>query len=456
MTRGSKRLRERAEGQSKQSQGGMAARHGAVSLLDDVLIRHRPLDAAFAAQAGKGTLSKLSPRDRALARAIVATALRRKGQIEDIFSGHLERPLKGNTQPLMNIVLAAVAQLLFMGVSSHAGVNLAVEQCKKNPKTRRYGGLVNAVLRRIASTGAESVAAQDAAKLNTAPWLWDRWTAHYGDADARRIAEAHLAEPPLDLSVKSDSDGWAETLGGVALPTGSVRLRAKGRIEALAGFDDGAWWVQDAAAALPVRILGDVSGMRVGDLCAAPGGKTAQLVAGGAEVTAVDTAATRLAMLEANLARLGMAAATVEADALAWRPDEPFDAVLLDAPCSATGTIRRHPDIPHVKRDKDVGELADLQAKLLDHALTLIRPGGMLVYCTCSLEKEEGEAQIARLVARNEKARLVPIHPDLIAGREDWLTADGMLRTLPHFDPGAGDGLGGMDGFFAAKISLAA
>lgn len=455
MTRGSKRLRERTEGKTSQAQGGMAARHGAVSLLDDVLIRHRPLDAAFATQANKGTLAKLAPRDRALARAIVATALRRKGQIEDVFKGRLERPLKGDTLPLMNIVLAAVAQLLFMGLSSHAVVNLAVEQCKKNPKTRRYAGLVNAVLRRIAATGAETVAAQDAAKLNTAPWLWDRWSAHYGDAIARRIAEAHLGEPPLDLSVKSDLEHWAEQLGGVALPTGSVRLRAKGRIEALAGFDDGAWWVQDAAAALPVRILGDVSGKSVGDLCAAPGGKTAQLVAAGAKVTAVDTAATRLAMLEQNLARLGMAAATVEADALSWRPDEPFDAVLLDAPCSATGTIRRHPDIPHVKREKDVTELADLQAKLLDHALAMIRPGGTLVYCTCSLEKEEGEDQIARLLARNEKARLEPVDPERIAGRDDWLTADGTLRTLPHFDPGAGDDMSGMDGFFAAKIAVA-
>lgn len=446
---------ERIDRKNNDGRSGMPARHGAVALLNDVLINHRPLDTAFAASVTKGNLSKLEPRDRALARAIVATALRRKGQIEDLFYGLLERPMKGDTGPLLSIVLAAVAQLLFMGMSVHAVVNLAVEQCKKDGKTQRYAGLVNAVLRRIASSGPERAAGQDAAHLNTANWLWDRWSNTYGLETARAMAEAHLEEPPLDISVKSDPEGWAEKLDGIVLRTGSVRLRPKGRIDDLPGFDEGTWWVQDAAAALPARLLGDVDGKRVADLCAAPGGKTAQLASAGADVTAVDNAKRRVEMLENNLKRLGLNADCIEADAREWQPQgDLFDAILLDAPCSATGTIRRHPDIPHVKRSRDIPQLASLQARLLDHAVTLLRPGGTLVYCTCSLEPEEGEDQIRKLLSRNDTVQIDPIGAEDVAGQSEWLTADGTLRTLPHFTDGTAEDAGGMDGFFAARLTL--
>lgn len=446
---------ERSGRRNQNDGSGLPARHGAVALLNDILINHRPLDTAFAASVTKGNLSMLEPRDRALARAIVATALRRKGQIEDLFFGLLERPMKGDTGPLLSIVLAAVAQLLFMGMSSHAVVNLAVEQCKRDRKTQRYAGLVNAILRRIARSGLEIAAGQDAPHLNTANWLWDRWSETYGAGTARAMAEAHLEEPPLDVSVKSDPGRWADKLGGIVLPTGSIRLRPKGRIEDLPGFDEGTWWVQDAAAALPARLLGDVAGKRVADLCAAPGGKTAQLAAAGADIIAIDNAQRRVAMLEDNLKRLGLKAVCIEADAREWQPQgDLFDAVLLDAPCSATGTIRRHPDIPHVKRSRDIPQLASLQARLLDHALTLLRPGGTLVYCTCSLEPEEGEEQISKLIGRNDTVRIDPIKDQDVAGQSEWLTADGTLRTLPHYSVGDTEDAVGMDGFFAARLTM--
>ena len=263
-------------------------------------------------------------------------------------------------------------------------------------RARRYDKLVNAVLRRVAREGDAIAAGLDAPRVNTPDWLWQRWVARYGEDRAHKIAAANLIEAPLDLTVKSDPENWAEQMSGRVLPNGSVRFLPKGRIEALPGYDQGAWWVQDIAASLPAHLMGDVAGKRVVDLCAgAPGGKTAQLALAGASVIAVDISKTRLKTLSANLARLGLAATTVAADATSWRSEELFDAVLLDAPCSSTGTIRRHPDIPYLKSPKDIEDLAHLQARLLDNACSLLRPGGSLVYSTCSLELEEGEAQIA-------------------------------------------------------------
>jgi 16S rRNA (cytosine967-C5)-methyltransferase len=254
--------------------------------------------------------------------------------------------------------------------------------------------------------------------------------------------------------MKADAAGWAKRLGGVVLPTGSVRVAAKGRIEDLEGYNAGEWWVQDAAASLPAQILGDVVGKRVADLCAAPGGKTAQLAHGGAKVWAVDASAKRMERLAANLKRLKLEAEveTVVADAGAWQPPELLDAVLLDAPCSATGTIRRHPDIPHLKSAATIDELAEVQQKLLRHALTMLRPGGVLVYCVCSLEPEEGSEQIARLLTERQDVELSPISPDEVAGRGEWLDNKGALRTLPHFLQLSDPDLGGMDGFYAARL----
>jgi 16S rRNA (cytosine967-C5)-methyltransferase len=278
-----------------------------------------------------------------------------------------------------------------------------------------------------------------------------RWTHGYGDAAARAIAAMHAVEPPLDLSVKADPEAWAARLHGRVLPTGTVRTPAQGRISALPGFAEGAWWVQDAAAALPARLFGDVRGRRVADLCAAPGGKTAQLAAMVARVTAVDRAPARLARLRDNLARLGLEVETVAADVTEWQGGA-FDAVLLDAPCMSTGTIRRHPDIPWLKSAADLEALVELQRRLLDRAAALLEPGGTLVYCTCSLEPEENEAQIAGLLARNPGLRRHPVAAQEVAGLAELLSPAGDLRTLPcHLaDPDAH--WAGLDGFYAARL----
>jgi 16S rRNA (cytosine967-C5)-methyltransferase len=283
-------------------------------------------------------------------------------------------------------------------------------------------------------------------------WLFARLEQAYGEATALKIADAHLAPPGLDLSVKSDSASWAERLGGVALPMGTVRLPGTHRVAELPGFDAGAWWVQDAAAALPVRLLGNVAGKTVADLCAAPGGKTAALAAAGAKVTAVDLSESRVRRLKENLSRLGLEAEVEAADALTWQPGKVFDAVLLDAPCTATGTIRRHPDIQWLKRPEDVTTLAALQAKMLDHAATLVRPGGRLVFATCSLLPEEGEGRVAPFLARHPEFALSSIDPQEIAGLAHLVTKDGALRTLPCDGFGDDPAFAGMDGFFAVRF----
>ena len=310
------------------------------------------------------------------------------------------------------------------------------------------------MLRRVAKDGETIAASLDAPRVNTPDWLWNRWVARYGEERAHKIAAANLIEPPLDLTVKDEPEAWAERLAARVLPTGSVRLLPKGRIEAFPGYAEGAWWVQDAAAALPARLLKPKPGMRIADLCAAPGGKTAQLARAGASVVAVDISKTRLKTLETNLARLGFSATTVLADAATWSPEERFDAVLLDAPCSSTGTIRRHPDIPYLKSPKDIEALAGLQERLLDNAARLLKPGGTLVYSTCSLELEEGEAQIAALLARNRSLSLDPVVPDDIFGQAEWIQPPGLLRTFPfELDLGTPE-WSGMDGFFAGRLTL--
>jgi len=393
-----------------------------------------------------------APSDRAFTRAIVSTVLRRKGQIDDALDRFVSAPLPDSRGMLDNILLVAGAQLLFMDTPAHAVINIAVDQARRDRGARRFAALVNAVLRRVAAASSEILAEQDAARLNTPDWLWDCWAANYGDDAACAIAAQHMLEPPLDLSVKSDPDGWAHRLGGVALPTGSVRLAARGRIEALEGYSEGGWWVQDAAAALPARGLGNIAGQRVADLCAAPGGKTAQLALAGANVTAVDQSPKRLKRLRENLSRLGLEAEAVAADATSWQPSVRFDAVLLDAPCTATGTIRRHPDIAHLKRPADLEKLAALQTRLLDNAVTLLRPGGCLVYCTCSLEPEEGINQIEHLLERHPEIRLEPIDTARLGAPDAWMRPPGVIRTLPHQMPADDPALSGIDGFFIAKL----
>ncbi len=309
-------------------------------------------------------------------------------------------------------------------------------------------GFVNAVCRRLAAEPPARLPEEQAARIDTPAWLFDRWSRTYGEETALAIARAHLHEPPLDLQVRGDPGAWAERLGAEVLPGGTLRRPAGGAVEELPGYAEGAFWVQDVAAALPARLLGDVRGRRVLDLCAAPGGKTAQLCVSGARVTAVEQSPSRAALLRANLARLGLEAELVESDVREFRPEEPVPFVLLDAPCSATGTIRRHPDIPWTKRPEDIPRLAELQRGLLDAAAAMLAPGGILVYAVCSLEPEEGPEVVAAVLAARAEMERVPVQPEELAGLPVDLTAAGEVRTLPCQLAGRG----GMDGFFVARL----
>jgi 16S rRNA (cytosine967-C5)-methyltransferase len=450
MTTSDKEARARAR--ASDAQVGLPARRAAATVLAAVLQKKQPLDDILGRSLDKGFMLDLPARDRALARAIVAAALRRKGQLDHVLGTYLERGMPEKSGTLYPILLSAAAQLIFLKTPPHAAIDLAVTLAQYDPQAKRYDKLVNAVLRRVASEGEAIAASLDAARVNTPDWLWSRWASYWGEERAHAIGASHLDEPPLDLTVKSDPELWAERLSGRVLPTGSVRLLPKGRIEALPGFAEGAWWVQDVAASLPARLLGDVAGKRVADLCAAPGGKTAQLALAGASIVAVDSSKTRLGLLAENLARLGFEAELVLADAATWQPGELFDAVLLDAPCASTGTIRRHPDIPYVKSPKDIEALAALQARLLDNAAQLLKPGGKLVYSTCSLEPEEGEAQIAALLVRNDALGLQALEPEELFGQADWIEPSGCLRTFPYELSLDVPEWSGMDGFFATRL----
>jgi len=434
---------------------GLAARELAIRLVAGVLIHKRPFDQVLEHASARPEFTHLEPRDRALARAIAAAVLRRLGELEVVLNAFLEHPLPRDQGNLWPILLTGAAQLVALGMAPHAVVDLAVETTRRDRGAQRFAKLVNAVLRRVAERGAALVSDQDRVRLNVPDWLWQRWSAAYGANTAHRIAEASLAEAALDLSVKADPALWAERLGGVLLPTGSIRLAAHGRIEDLPGYAEGAWWVQDAAAALVARVAGDVAGRTAADLCAAPGGKTAALAAAGARVTAVDVSAPRLGRLRANLDRLQLAAEVIEADAARWSPGRTFDVVVLDAPCTATGTIRRHPDILRLKQPGDVARMAELQRAMLANAATLVGPGGLLVYSTCSLEPEEGPAQVGPFLAAHSQFERVPIAAAEIAADATWLTAHGELRTLPHHMFHVEQlpaGLAGIDGFFVARL----
>ncbi|MFP6733383.1 MAG: transcription antitermination factor NusB [Rhodospirillales bacterium] len=418
----------------------------ALSALARILDKQRHLEDALAeAEASLG--AEVQPRDRAFAHNLVATTLRRLGQIDALIDALLDRPMPAKAHGARQILRLGAAQLMFLGTPAHAVVDTAVDLAA-NTGQGPHKKLINAVLRRAASEGKAIIAGQDALRLNTPDWLWQSWQLAYGAGTAAAIAAAHLQTPNTDLTVKSDAPHWAEALGGDVLPGGSVRLAGSVRPAGLAGYSDGQWWVQDVAASLPARLFGDVAGLRIADLCAAPGGKTAQLVLAGAHVTAVDRSQKRIGRLAENLQRLGLHADLVCADAVAWRPDAPLDAVLLDAPCSATGTIRRHPDIQRTRRAAEVARAAELQARLAAHAADLVRPGGVLVFATCSLAPEEGPEIVANLLASDDRLRRSPIAAGEIGGLAEAVTPAGELRSLPcHL--GA---QGGMDGFYAARL----
>lgn len=442
---------ERSARLARENRVGLPPRRAAAQLLQAVLEKRVPFDTAFAEQAATGLLSRLAERDKALTRAIAGMALRRLGQIDAVFESFLERPLKGNTGLLRAVMRAALAEILFMDAPDHAVVNLAVHQLRDDRPSRKYTGLANAILRKAGEHGQALLGGQDGPRVNAPDWLWDAWRNAYGEEMARRIAQASQSEADLDITVKSNPALWAGRLGGTAVSSSTVRLSHKGRVEKLDGFDEGEWWVQDAAAALPVRLLGEVAGKHVADLCAAPGGKTAQLAAAGARVTAIDISARRIVRLKENLQRLNLEVECVEANAALYTPQAPFDAILLDAPCSATGTIRRHPDIPWLKKSEDIIRLGALQSRLLAHAITLLKPGGVLVYCTCSLQQEEGERQVRDLIKLNSNVSPDPISLQEACGLSHSLTPEGFLRTWP-FQTQVNESSHISDGFFIARF----
>jgi 16S rRNA (cytosine967-C5)-methyltransferase len=433
---------------------GVASRLAAANLLEAVLRRNRPLDEQLDDRHPNPSLRELGERDRALARRIAATVLRRLGTLRHLIGNLLDRGLPKGANQVENALLIGAAQLLFLDIPQHAAVDLSVRLVQGDHRNARYAALVNAVMRRIAEEGDRLLAECEGLHLDTPEWLFARWAKTYGEHKARAIALAHRVEPPLDITVKSDLDGWAERLGGRKMPTGSVRLGTPGQITALPGFGQGEWWVQDAAAALPVRLFGNVRGRMVVDLCAAPGGKTAQLAAAGAVVTAVDQSTSRMARLLENLARTKLKVTAVTANALDWQPESraTYDAVLLDAPCTSTGTIRRHPDIPWRKVPADILALSALQKQLLTRAIDLTVPGGTIVYCTCSLEPEEGEDIVSAVAVEDGRVRRQPLTASEFPALVEFITAAGDLRTLPCQWPDPDSRMSGLDGFFAARL----
>lgn len=430
---------------------GLAARNAAAAIIMDVVQGGHTLDDRFAADSNTSRLNGLDERDRSLTRSIATVALRRLGTIRLALSQLVEKGLPRNCGLLEWILIAAGAQILFLDVPDHAAVDLAVRAARLDPKSAPFANLVNGVLRNLIRRREDFLGQSDPLEDDTPHWLSARWRRIYGEDRAQAIAAAHRDEPTLDLSVKSDPAFWAEKLDGEVLATGSVRLRTHKPIRELAGFAEGGWWVQDAAAALPARLLEARAGLRVLDLCAAPGGKTAQLAVTGADVTALDRSAERLKVLSANLERLKLEATIAVGDATAFRA-EPFDAILVDAPCSATGTARRSPDVLWTKKPGDISALAAIQTRILDRALTLLNPGGRLVYCTCSLEPEEGEAQISALLRRNPDVARERIDPIALGLPVEAATPDGDLRLLPYFMPNDDARQRGLDGFFIARL----
>lgn len=409
----------------------------AVRLLDAVLGDGKLMSEMI----GAGALDRLDPADRARAQRLAMDVLRGLERVDKVLAKHLKRG-----EPLlhaMNVLRLGTLELC-LGGDAHGVVNEAVNIVGRNPRTMQMKGLVNAVLRKVAKDGP---AEWEILRVPRLPrWLRDPLAEAYGKDEMKAMEAAHFAGAPLDLTVKDDAEGWAERLGADILPTGSLRMASGVQVSALPGFDEGAWWVQDAAAAVPVKILGPTAGESVLDLCAAPGGKTMQIAASGAKVTAVDISASRMARVSENLARTGLEAECVTEDALTHTGA--YDAIVLDAPCSATGTIRRHPDLPFAKDGSEFGMLIGLQEEMLDHAIGLLKPGGRLVYCTCSLLPDEGECQVEDALVRHDditvdRAALAVDGVDL-----EWITEEGGLRLRPDYWADRG----GMDGFYIACL----
>ncbi len=444
--------KRRHAGQAKKAPKGLAPRREAVRLLGAVLSDKKPFDDIWSQSLVNGELKTMIGPDRALTRLIVMTTLRHLRHIDNILATFLKNPLPKSAPGAQNILRTAVAQLLFLKSPAHAVLNIATSLAALERPNRPFKGLINGVLRNYTRADPEKFSGQNGAPGNTPEWLHNRWKHQFGRENAKKIARAHQHEPALDISVKSDAESWAKKLNATVLPTGTIRIKNAGNPVKLAGFDDGEWWVQDAAAALAAQLFGNISGKHVADLCAAPGGKTAQLIAAGAKVTAVERSPERMKRLAQNLKRLNFETNLITADAGSFLPPEPPDAILLDAPCTATGTIRRHPDVPYLKTHKNITDLAKVQSQLIDHAAEILKPGGTLIYCVCSLEHEEGEDQISTLLEKNKRFSLKSISKSEVPGLHMAISSRGDLRILPHFWSDFEPGMQGLDGFYIARL----
>ena len=422
----------------------LRTRAAAVTLIGIVLRSGQAFDVAFAQN---NDINLMGPRDRAFIYNLCLTTLRRLGQIDALISTLLKHPLPNHAQPVTDILRIGACQILFLNVANHAAVSTCVELTRKNGHSAHIK-LVNAVLRGFTRKGPSLVAKQDEAFLNIPKWLWDNWFLAYGEAHCREIAAAHLRGGALDLSPLEDPSACSILLNGQVLPPGTIRISAKGQIKELPGFQNGEWWVQDLAARMVAGLVGDVSEKSVLDLCAAPGGKTAYFAASGGKVTAVDRSKARILRLKENLDRLQLNAKIIHEDALSWHPRETADVVVLDAPCSATGTARRHPDVLWTKTETDVIKLVDLQRRLLRAAAEMVAPGGVLIFATCSLQPEEGGGHMNDFLKDLPNFSLSPVTSTDVHGLDEVISDPGVFRSLPcHF---AFEG--GMDGFFAARF----
>jgi 16S rRNA (cytosine967-C5)-methyltransferase len=434
---------------------GLDARLCAQRLLGAVIETATPLDGLTDPGHGHPQFRALPDRDQSLVKAILNVALRRRNLIDALINRCLDKPLPDNAKSLRHLLHVAATQILWLDIPDHSAVDLAVEAARADPRNGRFASLVNAILRRISREKAPMLANFTGSVEEGPQWLRSALLDQYGPEKSAAILAAHQVDAPVDFTVKSDPELWAQKLGGIALPNGTVRVaRPEGAIPSLPGFADGEWWVQDAAASLPVRLLGPLNGKRVLDLCAAPGGKTAQIAHAGAHVTAVEVSASRLRRLQGNLSRLGLNAGTWVGSAFEFKPDALFDAVLLDAPCSSTGTIRRHPDVAWTKQPADVKKLAKLQFDLLAKAAEFVKPGGFLVFSNCSLLAEEGEELVQRALREVPGLSLSKIAPSELQGLEAVVTEEGYLRSTPADLAMGTPETSGMDGFFAARFSV--
>jgi len=415
---------------------GLPARKAALAIVSGVLRQRRALDFQLEG------LKSLEPRDAGFARALASQTLRHLGLLDAVLREFLEKPLQPHKAGAAHeILLLGACELLILKVAAHAAVDAANQLAAQDKKAVHFKPLINAVLRRMSRDGWSVLPKLDAPKLCTPDWLWAGWAKQYGEAAAREIARAHLHEAPVDIVLNEGEAPDSEALFGNVR-----RLIGQGRIEDLPGFAEGGWWVQDAAATLPVQLLGDVAGKTVIDLCAAPGGKTMQLAAQGAKVTAVEIDATRALRIRENLARTRLSAEIAQSDARDFDRTAPL--VLIDAPCTATGTIRRHPDLPWIKGAADVTVSAAAAYEILEAGAAMVEPGGTLVFAVCSLERSEGEEQIAAFLSAHPEFVRVPVTADELFGHDEWITPEGDLRTLPcHLRD-----KGGMDGFYAARL----